>query len=388
MNLRWLAFAWLVLTSACAHGEPRQLDGYHWDGVERIVAIGDLHGDWEQYEKVLRSAGLVSARGKWTGENTHLVQTGDIADRGPDSRRIIDHLADLKVQAERKGGRVHTLIGNHEAMNSYGDLRYVHPGEFAAFRGRDSERYRKKQWEFHIQRLKQLKPEAFLTMNLDAYREEWEQKVPLGWVEHRLAWAPEGEYGQWVLSNPVAIMLNGTLFVHGGLGPAFCRLSLEDVTGQAHAQLRDYHPDTTGIIGDEQGPLWYRGLATENETAFGPVLEQILERYGARRIVVGHTPTGGVVWPRFDGRVVVNDPGIAAYYGGNDAYLELSGDSAMAGYGEVKLGLPASAESRLDYLREVIELKPGNAELTTLLADMQKASAEPVTPEISPGICQ
>jgi hypothetical protein len=36
----------------------------------------------------------------------------------------------------------------------------------------------------------------------------------------------------------------------------------------------------------------------------------------------------------------------------------------------------------------VIELKPGNAELTTLLADMQKASAEPVTPEISPGICQ
>lgn len=407
MKRRLFLAAWLAVACACAHGEPRQLDTWHWEGVERIVAVGDLHGDYEQYMKVLSSAGLVNKRGRWTGGETHLVQTGDIPDRGPDTLRIIEHLADLKVQAERDGGRVHTLIGNHEAMNSYGDVRYVHEGEFAAFRGPNSERYRQKQWEFHLERLKQVRPEAFLTMNLEQYRVEWEQKVPLGWVEHRLAWAPDGEYGQWVLSNPVAIQVNDTLFVHGGLSPKFCRLSLQEITEQAHAQIRDYDPEAPGIIDDEDGPLWYRGLANEDENAFVPVVEQILERYGARRIVVGHTPTGGVVWPRFGGRVVVNDTGIAAYYGGYDAYLELTGDTAYAGYGEVKLPLPSDPESRLDYLREVIELRPDSAELRALLAELTRPSdeAEPSEadaaaprqseqpangpePVLSPGICR
>jgi len=387
-----LVAALLALTSACAHGEPREIDPWHWQGVERVVAVGDLHGDYEQYMKVLRSAGLVSAHGKWTGADTHLVQTGDVPDRGPDTRKIIDHLANLKVQAARKGGRVHTLIGNHEAMNSYGDLRYTDPGEFAAFRGPDSERYRERQWEFTLNRIKQIKPEEFLTMDLDKYRAEWEQKVPLGWVEHRLAWTPDGEYGQWVLSNPVAIQINGTIFVHGGLGPAYCRLSLEQLTEQAHEELMHYDPEATGVIDDENGPLWYRGLATEEEQAFGPVLDQILERYGAQRIVVGHTPTGGVVWPRFDARVIVNDTGIAAYYGGNDAFLVLEGDSAVAGYEDIRLPIPGDPQERLDYLREVIALKPDNGELKVLLAELQKPAPEAElateTVPVSPGICQ
>ncbi|NND44096.1 MAG: protein-tyrosine-phosphatase [Xanthomonadales bacterium] len=407
MNLRTLAPVWLALVCACAHGEPREVAPWQWEGVERIVAVGDLHGDYEQYMKVLRSAGLVNARGKWTGGETHLVQTGDVPDRGPDTRRIIDHLADLKEQAERKGGRVHTLIGNHEAMNSYGDVRYVHPGEFEAFRGRDSKRLQQLQWEHYLSRLKQVRPEAFLTMDLDKHRAEWERKVPLGWVEHRLAWAPEGEYGQWVLSNPVIVRVNDTLFLHGGIGPAYCHLGIEEINRRAHAELRAYDPETRGVIDDEHGPLWYRGLATENEATFGPVLAQILERYGASRIVVGHTPTGGVVWPRFNGRVVVNDTGIAAYYGGHDAYLEIRPDGVFAGYGELKLPLPRGEVERLDYLRAVIELDPENGELKKLLSETQspatgdevqagaetdEATGEPAVADhadaVSPGICQ
>ena len=138
----------LLLSSGCAHAGPEKIDDYHWSGIERVVAVGDLHGDYEQYIKVLRSAELVNARGKWTGGNTHLVQTGDVPDRGADTRKIIDHLADLKKSAIKKGGYVHTLIGNHEAMNSYGDLRYTHPGEYAAFTTRNSSAIREKQWEF------------------------------------------------------------------------------------------------------------------------------------------------------------------------------------------------------------------------------------------------
>ncbi len=361
----------LFLFNACVHAKARKLDDYHWEGVERVIAVGDLHGDYQQYIKVLRSTGLINARGRWVGGNAHLVQTGDITDRGPSSRAIIDHLQELKKQAATKGGRVHTLIGNHEAMNSYGDLRYTHPGEFKAFSGPNSEQYREKQWEFQLQRIKQLKPEEFLLMNLEQYRLEWEKKIPLGWVEHRLAWAPEGEYGTWVSSNPVAIKINDTLFVHGGLSPDYCRYSLQEITQQVWGELQNFDSeDREGILEDEAGPLWYRGLAREDEETFATTLDQILEKYGASRIVVGHTPTGGVVWPRFKGAVVVNDIGIAAYYGSNNGYLELSGDTASAGYGDRKLELPGSDEERIAYLKEVIGFNPDNSALQDRLREM------------------
>jgi hypothetical protein len=404
INIRkGLATACLFLTCACAHGEAVRVDDFHWKGVDRIVAISDLHGDYDQYFKVMRSAGLVNSRGKWSGGETHLVQTGDVPDRGPDTRRILDHLAELKEQAVKKGGRVHTLIGNHEAMNTYGDLRYVHPGEFADFAGKNAKRNREKQWEFTLNRIKQIKPEEFLTMDLDAYRAEFEQKTPLGWVEHRVAWQPAGEYGQWVMSNPIAVMVNDTIFLHGGLGPEYCHLSLREISEQGWAQLQNYDHSVDGVVNDEDGPLWYRGLAREDEDYFAPAVEQILERYGAARIVVGHTPTGGVVWPRFNGRVVVNDTGIAAYYGSNDAYLELTGNTARAGYGEALLDLPSDSEGRIAYLRSVIGLRPDNDDLKQRLAEMLapppppvseaadgdvEETTEPVREPISPGICQ
>src|SRR5262245_33598569 len=101
-------------------------------GVERVVAVGDVHGDFGAFVGVLRAAGVIDQKNKWTGGKTHLVQTGDVPDRGADSRKVMDLLMDLEKQAPKAGGRVHALIGNHEAMNLYGDLRYVVPGEFAA----------------------------------------------------------------------------------------------------------------------------------------------------------------------------------------------------------------------------------------------------------------
>ena len=124
----------LLLYANFAFADARQIDEYQWEGVERIVAIGDLHGDYGNYIATLKAAGLIDKKGKWSGGNTHLVQTGDIPDRGPDTGKIIKHITKLGKQAQKKGGRVHNLIGNHEAMNVYGDLRYVHDGEFEVFK--------------------------------------------------------------------------------------------------------------------------------------------------------------------------------------------------------------------------------------------------------------
>src|SRR5688500_8812710 len=114
---------------------------------QRIVAVGDLHGDYDAWIEIASRARLIDRRNRWAGGSAVLVQTGDITDRGPDSLKIIRHLMRLRAQARRSGGRVVVVLGNHEAMNMTDDLRYVHPGEFAAFATADSERLRRRLYE-------------------------------------------------------------------------------------------------------------------------------------------------------------------------------------------------------------------------------------------------
>lgn len=371
----------LLAAPGVAGAKAREVADHEWEGVERVVALGDVHGDYDQYIRVLEDAGLVDRRGRWDGGDTHFVQTGDVPDRGPDTRKILDHLEKLAKEAKKAGGRVHTLIGNHDAMNVYGDLRYVTPGEYQAFVGRSSERYREAQWEHHLKALEARDPEGFASLDQEAFRKEWENDYPLGWVEHRQAWLPDGEYGKQVLENPVVLRIDDTLFLHGGLSAKYCALSLEEITDRVHGELENYNYNEPGMIEDEFGPLWYRGLATDNEALRAPMVDAILERYGAKRIVVGHTPTQGVVWPRFDGKVVLNDVGLAAHYGGHFGYLELRGGEAIAHYGKGEsVPLPEDNEGRLAYLERVVAMDPGNAYLQSRLEKVRLARGRETTP--------
>jgi hypothetical protein len=109
-----------------------------WKGVEGGMAVGEVHGDLAQFTGVLRSAGVIDRDNNWSGGKTNLVQDGDLLDRGPDSRQLIELLMKLEKQARRTGGEVHCLIGNHETMNLYGDLRYVFAADYASYQGDDS----------------------------------------------------------------------------------------------------------------------------------------------------------------------------------------------------------------------------------------------------------
>jgi hypothetical protein len=157
-----------------------------WQDVERIVAIGDIHGDYDNFLEVLKEAKVVNRRGNWIAGETHLVQLGDVPDRGPDTDKAIALLQKLERQAERDGGKVHVLIGNHEAMNIYGDLRYVDPGEYAAFRTRSSRRMRDNFYDRDIEKRKLADPE--FSANTE-FRQQWEESIPLGMLEHRVEWA-------------------------------------------------------------------------------------------------------------------------------------------------------------------------------------------------------
>jgi hypothetical protein len=383
--MKYLVLAFLVCTGV-ALADARQIDDYQWEGVERIVAIGDLHGDYTNYLATLQAAGLVDKRGKWTGGAAHLVQTGDIPDRGPDTEKIIDHLGKLSKQAQRKGGRVHSLIGNHEAMNAYGDLRYVHAGEYRAFVTRKSEALRDRYFEIWLQNIETQNPEAFAQLPPDI-RERWNQEHPLGWVEHRQAWSPawnpEGKFATWVLANKVAIRINDTLFLHGGISGFYCQNSLDWITERVRSGLRAFDPANPGILNDEFGPLWYRGLSGVEPTATPETVDAILAHHGVKHIAVGHTPTSGVIWPNYGAKVVMIDTGIARAYGGYVAYLEITPTGLFAGYPGGKLALPTSDDGAIAYLEQVIQLNPENPHLRKRLEQLlQPPIPELPTPEL------
>lgn len=366
-----------LLLPGMSLAKAKKVDDYHWTGVERVIAIGDLHGDYQQFLNVMMSAGLIDKKGKWTGGETHLVQTGDITDRGDGSREIIDHLVKLAKQAKKKGGYVHMLIGNHEAMNMIGDLRYVTKGEFASYAGRNAEKLQDMQWQRQLEWMKVNQP-GFEELDIDAYKKEWQEKVPIGWVEQRIAWSKDGDYGKWVEDNQVAVQINDSIFLHGGISAKYCKFSLESLTDQMVTALVNFDPASTDtIVDDPLGPIWYRGLAQEKESdVYSQTVTNILQRYGAKRIVIGHTPTGGIVWPRFDQRVIANDTGIGSYYGSHTGILELQGDNLTAIYGDNRIPVPSDNAGREDYLRAVINADANNDALKKRLAEMTTPSEQ------------
>ena len=363
----WGVLALATMTLAA----PTTSDGDDtWDAVGRVVAVGDIHGDYDQLVTVLRDTGLVDDKTRWVGGKAWLVQTGDRVDRGPDSRKVMDLLQRLEKEAKKAGGAVQALLGNHEAMNMLGDLRYVTPEEFAAFRGPDSERRRDAYWEA-LQADRKKKGEPPLG---DEERKRFDAEHPLGWVEHRLAFRPDGEYGAWLKRENAVIRVGETLFLHGGLSPKYADFALRDLNEKIRAELADPDPLTALVSQDPDGPLWFRGLA-QGDPALAAHLEAVLAKHRCRRMVVGHTVTdGNLVFPRYAGRVVQIDVGLSKVYGGPPAALVLEDGKAFAMHRGKKLALPETeGEPVLRYVREVAALEPSPARLQPVIERLESA---------------
>ena len=99
----------------------------------RIVAIGDLHGDFTATVRVLRLVGAIDSQNQWIGGKLVVVQVGDQLDRGDGERSILDLLETLADQAHVAGGAIYVLNGNHEVMNVEQDFRYVTDGGWREF---------------------------------------------------------------------------------------------------------------------------------------------------------------------------------------------------------------------------------------------------------------
>ena len=307
----------------------------HSAAPQRIIAVGDLHGDYDAWIAIARAARLIDGANRWSGGTATLVQLGDITDRGPHSLRIIRSLQQLQREASAAGGRVVVILGNHEAMNVLGDLRYVDPGEFAAFVDQRSPARRERVYMANRQKLEAAARATNPKIRPSQVRDQWLAQTPLGWVEHRAAWGPSGELGRWAARNPAIAKIGDTLFVHGGLSAEYARFPLDEINRRAAAAMSSADQSPTSVISDELGPLWYRGLVLREGPSGArlPVeqeLAAVLAATGAKRIVVGHTPSLKGVIVSHGGRLVRADTGNSRHYGGTLGYVEIVGDRVTA----------------------------------------------------------
>jgi hypothetical protein len=349
-------------------------------GPSRIVAVSDVHGAYDSFVELLKTTGLVDASLAWTGGDAALVIVGDSVDRGAGSRRVLELVMRLESAAAAAGGRAQLVLGNHEVMNLVGELGYVSPDDFAAYAAEESAAERAAAWE------------RFRTAHApgvdEALAAAFAKLYPPGFFGQRAAFATRGTLGAWLLRQPVLLVLGDTAFVHGGLPAELGARDAASINARYATTLRDYLSArdallAAGVLHSEDafgdhaalaaafvraaaseqravpedvsraaeriaalgraepligGVYWYRGTVSCSAAVERDRVERGLATIGAKRVVVGHTPTPAArALSRFDGAVIRVDTGMQQPRGrasaivirGDDVGVVYAGDPAV-----------------------------------------------------------
>jgi len=307
-------------TPAAPAGPPAAAERCVYDGVEKVVAIGDLHGAYDPFVDILRKLEIVDDGLHWIAGKTHLVQMGDVMDRGPSARDILDLLKRLEGEARKSGGAVHMLLGNHEEMNILG-LSFevkgnVPPAQFRAFlpewiRERKDAEFRQK------------------TDSPEEYEALWEDYEERNADARNLYTKSFNEsYGRWLAARPVILKINDIVFVHGGISESISTESCERINAEFRSEfLRIFRGDEFiwRRLYQDRGPLWYRDLAMKDEDTLREEVQRILANLGAQAIVIGHTTIAaaesGRSVSRLGGQIWIIDTGIWMKNGGRESAL-------------------------------------------------------------------
>jgi hypothetical protein len=266
---------------------------------ERIVAVGDLHGDLAATRAALRLAGAIDASDHWSGGKSIVVQTGDQIDRGDDDRKVLDLLGRLTDEAKKAGGALHVLNGNHETMNAAGDFRYVTPGGFRAF--------------------------ADFKAGDGA---ETPALARFGRIERgrALAFIAGGPYARKLAERQTILLLGDSVFVHGGVTDVHVRYGVDRINAEVSRFLRGELASLPPFLERDDAPMWARVYSSDPVPARAcAMLEQVLAELGARRMVVGHTVQKSGISHACGQRVFRIDVGLSSFYGGPCQVLEIRG---------------------------------------------------------------
>ncbi|XP_055820030.1 shewanella-like protein phosphatase 2 [Solanum dulcamara] len=259
----------------------------------RLIAIGDLHGDFQKSKESFKLAGLIDDHDKWCGGFTTVVQIGDVLDRGGEELKILYFLEKLKREAAKVNGNLITMNGNHEIMNVDGDFRYVTKEGLKEFQdwamwycvGNDMKKLCnglgekgcvKDLFEGIPFEFRGVKPEYFdgIRIRIAALR-------------------PKGPISERFLSrNQTVVVVGDSVFVHGGLLPKHVDYGFENV----NEEVRDWICGLKGrvsrdLVRGKDSIVWLRKFSNElAKDCDCSTLEHVLATIpGAKRMIMGHT---------------------------------------------------------------------------------------------------
>jgi hypothetical protein len=351
------------------------------DAPGYVVAIGDVHNNFDDFVAILRRTGLIDNANHWIGGKTTLVQVGDLLDRGPKPREVMNLMMALEKESAQGGGRVVSLLGNHEMMNIMGDLRYVVPMNYASFADGKSEARRKAAYDEYLEwKSSHAALLAELPQPMELTEAEWITRHPAGFIEQREAFGPKGEYGEWLRGHDAVAEIDGVVFLHGGIHPDLAKTTLDAINKRIHDEINSFDASKQYLLNEKlilpffnlqeinnvlqaeviaelksrvpatddrqakireflkyqdwisvrvDGPLWFRGYDRWSDEEGAPQVSKVLQAYKATHVVVGHTvQKGGRIRPRFGNEVFLVDTGmLSSYYpGGRASALEICGD--------------------------------------------------------------
>jgi len=273
-------------------------------------------------------------------------------------------------------------------MNLLGITRDVNRDAYGEFVDQGSQARRQQAFAAYTAFWRRRAAELGLDATISAEAEEqWMEIHPLGFFEYVEAFGPNGRYGAWLRERPAAVVVDNTLFIHGGYGPFLTGVSVAEINSKVSAEIVAFDEmrawmvaeglalpwhssqemtreaqrevdavattDPATVSTDRQervdrlliqwsdwylnhpeGPFWFRGTARWNEDAGTPIIADLLDNLGVVRQVVGHTPQASQrIQPRFDDRVFLIDTGmLQAVYGGTPSALEITGETVVAIY--------------------------------------------------------
>ncbi|RDZ27531.1 metallophosphoesterase [Lysobacter silvisoli] len=237
----------------------------------RLLVLSDMEGEFDRYTALLRAQGVVDEKLHWRYGDGHIALVGDFVDRGRDMLPLLWLIYRLDDEARRAGGRVHYVLGNHEQLGLSGRMKY---------------------WPRHLVAT----------------------QAALG---EQALFGERSVLGAWLRSKPVIARVGDTLLVHGGISAAFLDRDLDVAAANAVARPHygtplDEMPEAAAAVLGRSGVTWYRGMALPDDPKYArdadpsAHLDRALQRYGVRRIAIGHTIVPNVRLQQ-NGRVLALD---------------------------------------------------------------------------------
>jgi len=260
--------------------------------ISRIIIIGDIHGDIQRFMNTMYALKLFDKNLTWIAEprDTVVVQMGDQIDslsRGPlqenweilpdiEVLKMTDHLDNI---AKVTGGRVLSLLGNHEIMNVFNGFTYVSEN----------------------------------SLNKSGGAEARKNKFSSG-----------GEYSQILARRNVLLKINNFLFCHAGVLSYHLNIIndnihyINDLTRKflRNQELTDEEKNKTlHLLMSDNGILWTR-LYVTNQNTIESEINDVLNRTGTNIIFVGHNTVENIL-PALNGKIIFTDAQFSRAYPGN-----------------------------------------------------------------------